>query len=386
MSRPAPDGMPGPEWDDQLGCWVVTDPTLARQVLSHPGFSSRTFDRSFQLYMSGAARQEHRALTEFLRLWFVQADPPEHATLRRPVQRTLSPSYFRSIAPRVAEIVDEALDGLAASYPHDVVPGVSDVVSARVMAHVIGVDEEPVVLHRWSRALSAFIGAMYRSDHAKDAHTTMLEMSGCLARSTVVQGYPGRPRAERARTTATWAMNLFGGLETTASLLSSSVLAGLRDQAVWAGVREDRSGAVEGLIESVLESRPPLRHVGRVVAYEQELAGVRLPAGDLVLVSLTGEKLLVEGGTRAVPTVGAATTGGGERHLAFGHGPHYCIGAPLARLEAATVLRRFARRFPDARLSSESVVWGPNLSYVGLDHLFVDLGRPAVWRDRRRWQ
>ncbi|MEU1516131.1 cytochrome P450 [Streptomyces sp. NPDC005811] len=355
-------------WDEDLECWVVADPRLARQVLHHPGFTSGTFERSFQLYMGEAVREEYRDLTAFLRLWFVQTDAPEHTALRRPVQRLLSASYVRSLAPRVEEITDACLDALAASPPYDVVPAVADGISGRVMAHVVGVAEPPETLHRWARTLSLFIGAMYRRDHAAEAHRTMVEMTEALSRADAPRSFPQGTPEDRARTTATWAMNLFGGLETTSSLLASTVMDALAEPAVWDAVREQRPGAAEEFVERVLQRRPPLRHLGRVVAYDQELAGESMRAGDLVLVSLTGEGLLEEtGGGGACPVTG-------DQHLVFGFGPHYCVGAPLARLEAAVLLRRFAARFPDARIAAETPEWGPNLSYVGLDHLYIELG------------
>lgn len=385
-------GVPALDFDEDLDCWVVVDPRLARQVLNHPGFTSGTFERSFELYMTDAARAEYQELTEFLKLWFVQADAPEHTALRRPVQRIMSASYVRSLAPRIEEIADECLDALAASAPHDVVPTVAEGISGKVMAHVVGVDEPPQVLHRWARTLSLFIGAMYRQDHAKEAHRAMVEMTEALSRASAPAGFPRDTPEDRARTDATWAMNLFGGLETTSSLLASTILTVLADASAWDAVREQRPGAAEALVETVLQQRPPLRHLGRVVAYDQEVAGARLKAGDLVLVSLTGEGLLAEADAPApsgvCPVTGAeqsdaepsgveqpsGAVGEAERHLVFGHGPHYCVGAPLARLEATVLLRRFAARFPDARPGAEAAVWGPNLSYVGLDHLYVDLG------------
>lgn len=370
------DGVRAPEWDEGLDCWVVADPRLAQQVLNHPGFASGTFERSFQLYMTDAARTEYRELTEFLRLWFVQTDAPEHTALRRPVQRMLSASYVRSLAPRIEEITDECLDELAAgAAPQDVMPTVAEGISGKVMAHVVGVDVPPPVLHEWSRTLSLFIGAMYRRDYAQAAHRVMVEMSEALTRARALEGFPTDTPEDRARTTATWAMCLFGGLETTSSLLGSTVLTALGDRELWAAVGRDEPGVVSGLVETVLMTRPPLRHLGRVVAYDQKFGGVRLREGDLVLVSLTGQGPLDEVDAEA-PT-GCPVTGGGERNLVFGHGPHYCVGAPLARLEAAVLLRRLAARFSAARLAEEAAVWGPNLSYVGLDHLYVDLGGAA---------
>ncbi|RSM90725.1 cytochrome P450 [Kibdelosporangium aridum] len=344
----AADDVRGMDWDDGLECWVVSDPALARQVLNHPGFSSQTSARLCELYMTEEARQEHHALTEFLRLWFVHTDDPEHTALRKPVQRLLSPSYIRSLAPRITEIVDWCLEDLART--GDVVPSVSEAVSGRVMAHIVGVEEPPSVLHTWSQRLSAFIAAMYRRDHAKSAHEVMLQMEQSLSQ-------------ESPQDTATWAMILFGGLETTASLLSSCVLAVLSDPALWAAVRA--GDGVEEIVESVLVQRPPLRNVSRVVAEDFEFAGSQLRSGDLVMVSLAGGALLEDRPGCPVSE---------RQHLIFGFGSHYCVGASLARLEAATTLRRFVQRFPDARLAENGAVWGPNIAYVGLDHLYVELG------------
>jgi cytochrome P450 len=366
-------------WNEALECWVVSDLALAREVLHHRGFSSGTFERSFQLYMSEDVRRRHRELVEFLGLWFVQADGAAHAALRRPLQQVLSPAYFRSLAPRLTQVVDVALDELAARPPHDVVPTVAEAVSGRMMAAVVGLDEEPAVLHRWAKRLSGFVGAMYRRDYAEMAQETLEEMRVVLRRSPALAHQDARGPQEQARAIATWSMNLFGGLETTSSLLSSVVLGLLTDGDARGMVRSDQPGAVETVVESVLRRRPPMRHLGRVSARDQEIAGVRLAAGDLVLVSLTGADLLdaSEAGTAGTASFACPLDmdrSGGDQ-LAFGHGPHYCIGAPLARMEAAALARRFASRFPDARLAGDAVVWGSNLSYVGLDHLYVELGR-----------
>ncbi|MBP2335570.1 cytochrome P450 [Saccharothrix coeruleofusca] len=369
MTGSVRDDVRGLAWDDGLECWVVSDPALARVVLNHQGFSSQTSKRLGELYMTEESRREHRDLTEFLRLWFVHTDGAEHTALRRPLQRLFSASYVRSIVPRVEAIVDACLDDLAADPRHDAIPTVAEGVSGRVMGHIVGVPQEPAVLHTWSRTLSGFIAAMYRRDHAEAAHRVMLEMTEALADSPALAGFPRDTPEDRARTTATWAMILFGGLETTASLLGSCLLAVLEDPALWARVTADRPGEVEALVESVLEKRPPLRNVGRVVAHDFEFGGERLREGDLVLVSLAGGGLFDTDLSDLAPVAER-----GDRHLVFGHGVHYCIGAPLARLEAATALRRFARRFPGAALAENAVQWGPNLAYVGLDHLFLDIG------------
>ncbi|QQQ79994.1 cytochrome P450 [Saccharothrix sp. 6-C] len=369
MTGSVRDDVRGLAWDDGLECWVVSDPALARVVLNHQGFSSQTSQRLGELYMTEESRREHRDLTEFLRLWFVHTDGAEHAALRKPVQRLFSASHTRSIGPLVEAVVDACLDDLAADPRHDAAPTLAEGVSGRVMGRIAGVPQEPPVLHTWSKTLSGFIAAMYRRDHAEAAHRVMLEMTEALAGSPALADFPRDTAEDRARTTATWAMVLFGGLETTASLIGSCLLAVLEDPALRARVAADRPGEVEALVESVLEKRPPLRNVGRVVAADFEFEGERLREGDLVLVSLAGGGLFDADLADLAPVAER-----GDRHLVFGHGVHYCVGAPLARLEAATVLRRFTRRFPGAALAENAVEWGPNLAYVGLDHLFLDIG------------
>ncbi|MCZ0981642.1 hypothetical protein O1L60_29370 [Streptomyces diastatochromogenes] len=78
--------------------------------------------------------------------------------------------------------------------PQDLVPAVAEGISGKVMAHVVGIDVSPAVLHEWSRTLSLFIGAMYRRDYARAAHRVMVEMSGALAGARALDGFPPTPR------------------------------------------------------------------------------------------------------------------------------------------------------------------------------------------------
>lgn len=367
-----PDGL---TWDDGLESWVVSDRALAGKVLAGPEFSSRTSVRLSELYMSDRSRAEYHALTEFIRLWFVHTDGDEHVTRRKPVQRMFSPGAVRALEDRVEAIVDECLDELAAQQAPDFVPAVAEGVSGKVMAHIVGIDVAPDVLHTWSRHLSAFLAAMYRRDHAERASEVMREMSACLTESALWSRFPTDTAEDRAATTATLAMILFGGLETTAALLGSCVHTALGDPATWATLKhaaENGETAVTArFVESVLATRPPLRNVARVVTKDMTFAGARLAEGDLLFVPLSVGTTVFTESAETCPVTGSDEAG---PHLAFGFGAHYCVGAPLVRLEAATVLRRLALRFPDAQLADAPAVWGPNISYVGLDHLPLDLG------------
>ncbi|MFD4998665.1 cytochrome P450 family protein [Streptomyces buecherae] len=365
---------PGLTWNKLMECWTVSDPAMARLILNHPGFSSQTAARSHELYMTDMAREQYAELTEFLSLWFVHTDGPQHLKLRRPVQRLLSPSYVRSLGPQIEDYVDAALDELATQHPADFIPTVANQVPVQVISDVVGIEADPALVRRWSTDLSRFIAAMYRPDYAKAADITRREMSEWLATSSRVRSFPWETPEQRARSTATWATILFGGLETTFSLLGSVVLTALSSATTWASLQDEKSNAVTELVESVLESRPPLRNVGRIVAGDQEFAGEKMLAGDLVLIALSDSELFSQSAGGPAGSRCPVAEPSDERHLAFGAGSHYCPGASLARLEAATVLRRLAWRFPAARLSEHTAAWGANPAYISLEHLHIELG------------
>jgi cytochrome P450 len=173
---------------------------------------------------------------------------------------------------------------------------------------------------------------------------------------------------------ATCILLYVAGHETTVNLVGNGLLALLRHPAESRRLREDPA-RVPGAIEELLRYDGPVQRVGRIAVADTEIGGVPIPAGALVM-SLPGaanrdpahfaepDRLDV---TRHEP-----------RHLAFGSGIHYCLGAPLARLEAQAAIGTLLRRFPALTLAVERPVWRPSSTLRGLECLPVALGPPRA--------
>ncbi|MDK0517990.1 cytochrome P450 [Streptomyces sp. ML-6] len=353
----------------ELGCWVVADPDAVRAALCERRLSSASLARCLDLYMSEAARARNGSLEEILTRWLVQLDGTDHAELRKQIGPALSPARVRALEPEVERIVDDALDQLEAAEERDAVALVSDVVPARVMGRLLTLPEVDVaMLYRWTRAISAFLDGVYRQDAAEEARRALGEMCDRLAAAGADRERPGGiwdHLGDEKYRLATASMMLFGGLETTASLLGSVLHHVVTVPGAAASVRAEGDSAAHAITEQVLRTHPPLSHVARVADSDLEIQGERVPAGGLVLLSLNGRDVI---GEPHAPALGSRYT------HAFGHGAHYCLGAALARTEAVVLLRRFCTRFPHAASEEARLARHENSTYLRLAGLRLVLG------------
>jgi cytochrome P450 len=165
---------------------------------------------------------------------------------------------------------------------------------------------------------------------------------------------------------ATCNLLLIAGHETTVNLIANAILAMLRHRWQWAALGNDPSRAAV-VIEETLRYDPPVQLMGRIAGEQMTIGDVTVPKGDVMMLLLAG--------AQHDPDVTARPDEFDPdreaiRHLAFGHGPHFCLGAPLARLEASVALSAVTSRFPDARLDSEPV-YKPNVTLRGMSTLAV---------------
>ncbi len=165
---------------------------------------------------------------------------------------------------------------------------------------------------------------------------------------------------------ATCNLLLIAGHETTVNLIANAVLAMLRHRRYWTALANDPDRA-PAIVEETLRYDPPVQLVGRVAGADMTIGEVRIPKGDTMMLLLAAahrDPAVTERPDDFDPDRGAV------RHLAFGLGPHFCLGAPLARLEATVALSAVTRRFPGARLGGEPS-YKPNVTLRGMADLDV---------------
>jgi cytochrome P450 len=249
------------------------------------------------------------------------------------------------------------------------------------MALLLGVDRsDEGQFMAWSDSLATFIGALQPSaDELHGARRGLMEMAsyfdallrerrrapgtdliGCLLQAEAA----GEIRAD-GELVAQCAMLLFAGHETTRNLLGNALHALLSHRTQWEALCAGPD-ALPSAIREILRYDSPVQYTGRRVAATLSLHGHTLHRGDLVIALIGAANRDPE--RFAVPDTFDITRRESS-HLSFGSGPHVCIGATLALLEAEVTLRQVVRRWPDLRLAESTTSWNGNPGLRGLSKL-----------------
>jgi hypothetical protein len=165
---------------------------------------------------------------------------------------------------------------------------------------------------------------------------------------------------------ATCNLLLIAGHETTVNLIANAALAMLRNPAAWTLLSDD-SGQVSAIVEEALRYDPPVQLAARVAGDDMTIGEVAVPKGEtmmLLIAAANRDPQMYERPDTFDPARPSV------RHLSFAVGPHFCLGAPLARLEAAVALSEVTRRFPNATLCGEPV-YKPHVTLRGMAALDV---------------
>ncbi|OZM71151.1 cytochrome P450 [Amycolatopsis antarctica] len=283
-------------------------------------------------------------------------DPPDHTRLRRMLTPEFTVRRMRRLEPRIVEIVDDALDELARTgAPADLVADFALPVPSLVICELLGVPyaDRTEFQHRTSRLLDVSLPIEERMALQRESREYM---AGLVARARATPGEDMLGMLVRehgddltsSELAGIASLLLLAGHETTSNMLGLGTLALLRHPDQLAMVRDDPDRvepAVEELLRwlSIVHSGMP-----RTTTTEVEIAGHTIPEGEQVILALPAanrDPALVERPEELDITRGA------PRHVAFGHGVHHCLGAPLARMEMRIAFPALLRRFPDLALA-----------------------------------
>ena len=312
---------------------------------------------------------------------FLFLDPPDHTRLRKLVSKAFVPKVVKALEPDITALVDSLLDKVEEQGSFDVIADLAYPLPVAVICRLLGVpiEDEPQFSRASALLAAALDPVISFTGQAPDSFDEMLQaglwlreyLRELIARrrsdpgddlmSGLIHVEESGDQLTEEEIVATCNLLLVAGHETTVNLIANAILAMLRNPRQWTALAADPQ-RVSAVVEETLRYDPPVQLMGRIAADDMTIGDAAVPKGDVMMLLLA-----------AAHHDAAAFDRPGEfdpdreniRALAFGKGPHFCLGAPLARLEAAVALSKVTARFPQARMAGEPQ-YKPNLTLRGL--------------------
>ncbi|HKU98639.1 MAG TPA: cytochrome P450 [Vineibacter sp.] len=400
LGNPATNANPFPEfarlrqddpahWSPAMKAWIITRYDDVRRVtLNNREISA---DRLTPFFKANAEVQRGgiENLVRYLNHWMVFRDPPDHTRLRRLFNKVFTPTAVENLRPNVENIVDLLLNDMAAKAARgeavDYIADFAYPLPATVIMDMLGVPRADLrEVKVWSDDIALFIGtAQVAGNKYLRAEQGARAMSGYFR--SLVEARTAAPTGDMisklvlardendALSTdeiiGTCILLLFAGHETTTNLIGNGFLYCMRFREQW-----ERLLAAPALapaaVEEWLRYDGPSGAVARVAAADVEMHGRTIRAGQRVFAFVNAANRDPEAFTDAEAFDLSRDP---NPHLTFGHGIHFCLGAPLARLEAQIAAVRLAERFPRIRLAITEPDWHDSLILRGARSLPVTL-------------
>lgn len=317
---------------------------------------------------------------------FLFLDPPDHTRLRGLVSKAFTPRVVEGLRPRIQQLVDQLLDTVAERDRIEVIDELAYPLPVQVISEMLGVPSaDREVFKEWSRELARGLDGTPVEDPEQLARL----MGASAAFTEYFRALIERRRREpgddllsgliaveergdtltESELLSTCILLLVAGHETTVNLIANGLLALLRHPDQLARLRADRS-IEKSAIEELLRYDPPVQLTSRILLDDYEIEGRVIGKGEsatLLLASANRDPAEFPDPDRL------DLTRGNNRHLAFGYGIHFCLGAPLARVEGQIALSTLVRRFPEIRLITDTPQYKENIVLRGLATLPVAL-------------
>jgi cytochrome P450 len=360
--------------------WLITRYADVRSALTNPRLAKDVH------HWPGGRRSRATEAADSVHAHMLNSDPPVHTRLRRLTQQAFTPRRVASLRPRAEEIAAGLLDAMAAARG-----GVVDLIDAyarplpvTVLCELLGIpaedreqmrvavadyNDKPGEVRRVARELGAYFTTLIAAKRAEPGNDLLSALA--LARTSASEeGGENWMTSTELRSTAF--QLLMAGFDTTVNLIASGTLALLTHPEEMARLREDPS-LLPAAVEELLRFTNPVNHAtGRFTTEDLAIGDMMIPAGDWVFIatrSANRDPAQFPHPDRL--DLGRDTSG----HVAFGHGIHYCLGAPLARMEAEVAFGALLARFPGMSLAvpPENLRWRPVSLTNGLESLPVHL-------------
>lgn len=317
----------------------------------------------------------------------IMADPPIHTRLRRPLTAAFSARRVARTEPAMRELVSRLIDTFPSEGPLDIVKQFAHPLPFQVVCHLLGIPQsETEQVHTWSDALidllNAGVAPEKQVDYAQKCRNLyqyvrdLLEQRQREPQDDLATALLQEVVQEQSQTTLAELADvlvsvLVAGFESTQYFLGA-FLALILTNVDWENLNED-SRSLSLLVEEGLRLATPILGIMRYATREVQLGDLTIPAGSLVYISLTSGNY--DDQQFAHAALFDPQREQNNRHITFGQGIHFCIGAPLARAEARIALEVLHQRLPHLRLvPDQTLEYRDGLVLRGLEHLWVERG------------
>lgn len=351
--------------------WLIVDPAVAKQAFMEPGISKNIGSPEGQavLAKNGAADMFNGGIHDNM----LFADPPQHTRLRRLVTKAFASRAIRDLGPRITAIADTLLDDMTTHETVDLLDSYAFPVPIAVICELLGVpDDDKDAFRSWTAVVVNDSAPVEERTNAGISFFTYLtelitkrtDTPGNDLLSELIVAKDDGDKLNQQELISMLVLLLAAGHETTVNLIGNAVLELLHDPLTAARLRADPSG-VPVYIEEILRRQGPVHlATARYTTTPITLGDQTIDAGEFIMISLAAANRELED----------------NRHIAFGHGIHYCLGAMLARMEATIAVTRLLARVPAMSLNAaeDELIWRKSLLIRGLTELPVRLASNAA--------
>lgn len=327
---------------------------------------------------------ERRKLGEIQRNWMLFRDPPDHRRLRGLVHQAFTPRMIERLRDHIEAITTQLLDAVQDKGEMDIINDFAIPLPVTVIAEMLGIPlEDQAMFRAWSHNLAGTLDLIDNPETMDRAAAVIGDFDAYLrdlARqrrqdpqedliTALVEAEEAGDKLSEDELISTVSLLLIAGHETTVNLIGNGTLALMRNRNQWDKLKADLSPeAVTTAVEELLRYDSPVQMTTRWILEDIQHGEHLLKKGQQVGIMFAAANRDPE---RFANPGELDITRQDNKHLAFGHGLHYCLGANLARLEAQTAFRALAQRMPDLQLATGEPTYRKTYILRGLESLHV---------------
>lgn len=369
-------------WSNDLQAWVLTRYQDVKKALGDKKLSA---DRLTPFFKQQNPQERNRIpdLMRYLTLWMVFRDPPDHTRLRSLVNKAFRPKAIAKLRPNIERIVHDLLAQRPTQDRMDLIQDFATPLPAMVIMDLLGVPWQHLPrMKEWSAEIALFIGSARANEQKYEiAQKGALQMSSFFRE--IVQNREKEPQEDMIsaliaarddnqaltedEVIATCILILFAGHETTTNLIGNGMLTLLQNPAQFQLLAQDPALAPSA-VEEMLRFEGPTIAAPRVVEQEYKMKKKILKKNDRLFAMLSAAnrdaRIFEEPHQFEI-------TREKNPHIAFGHNIHFCVGAPLARLEGEIAVNALLARFPQMKLAEKDLEWHHSLVFRGVKSLKI---------------